>query len=338
MHFFLVGGAVRDQLLKLPVKERDWVVVGATPEDMLGRGFIAVGKDFPVFLHPRTKEEYALARTERKVGPGYHGFEFHAAADVSLKEDLRRRDLTINAMAYDENQRLIDPWGGKRDLERKILRHVSPAFAEDPVRVLRIARFAARFQPLGFSVAAETMELIRSMSASGDLSALVPERVWRELETALGEPAPSVFFSVLRDGEALTIVLPDLLPLSNSDALFESAMHAVDQAWEQTRDKRIVFAVLVAWAELPIMPPGFLADELYEYLKTSKAYRNFARAALELQKLFTIPVVSAEDLLTFFRQTGALQTPELLKSLLSVGSFREAAQLRNERSRNARFG
>ncbi|HHQ41367.1 MAG TPA: multifunctional CCA addition/repair protein [Chromatiales bacterium] len=210
LEVYLVGGAVRDRLLGLPVRERDWVVVGATPEEMLRRGFRPVGRDFPVFLHPETGEEYALARTERKTGPGYHGFAFHAAPDVSLEEDLRRRDITINAMAQAPDGTLVDPYGGRVDLERRLLRHVSPAFVEDPVRILRVARFAARLAPLGFRVADETLALMRRMVESGEADHLVPERVWQELVRALGEPAPRRFFEVLRDCGALARVLPEL--------------------------------------------------------------------------------------------------------------------------------
>lgn len=207
---YLVGGAVRDRLLGLPVRERDWVVVGSTPEEMRARGFRPVGKDFPVFLHPRTQEEYALARTERKTAPGYHGFVFHAAPDVSLEDDLRRRDLTINAIAERADGTLVDPYGGQQDLERRLLRHVSPAFAEDPVRILRVARFAARLAPLGFSVAGETLALMRAMTDSGEVDALVPERVWQELARALGEPAPRAFFETLRACGALARLMPEL--------------------------------------------------------------------------------------------------------------------------------
>jgi tRNA nucleotidyltransferase (CCA-adding enzyme) len=211
---YLVGGAVRDSLLGRPVAERDWVVVGATPEELQARGFTPVGRDFPVFLHPHTREEHALARLERKTGPGYRGFVTEFAPDVTLEQDLARRDLTINAMAQATDGHLIDPHGGRADLERRVLRHVSPAFVEDPVRILRIARFLARFAHLGFSVAAETLELMRQMSASGELDALVPERVWRELERLLGEPTPRAGIELLRECGALRIVLPEL------DALF----------------------------------------------------------------------------------------------------------------------
>jgi tRNA nucleotidyltransferase (CCA-adding enzyme) len=208
MRIYCVGGAIRDELLGLPVQDRDWVVVGGSPEEMLARGFTPVGRDFPVFLHPRTHEEYALARTERKTAPGYAGFVFHAAADVTLEEDLARRDLTINAMARGEDGALVDPYGGRADLERKILRHVSPAFAEDPVRILRIARFAARFAD--FSVAPETLELMRAMADNGEVDALVPERVWQELARGLMERQPARMFETLRACGALTRLLPEL--------------------------------------------------------------------------------------------------------------------------------
>ena len=217
MKRYLVGGAVRDALLGLPVRERDWVVIGASADEMRAAGYQQVGRDFPVFLHPQTKEEHALARTERKSGHGYRGFVTHTGAGVSLEDDLLRRDLTINAIAQDESGALIDPHGGRRDLEAKRLRHVSPAFAEDPVRILRVARFAARFAPLGFSVAAETMELMRDMVRAGEADHLVPERVWKETERALSgdgraETAyrPSVFFNVLHDCGALARIMPEL--------------------------------------------------------------------------------------------------------------------------------
>ncbi|MFW5452230.1 multifunctional CCA addition/repair protein [Thioalkalivibrio sulfidiphilus] len=210
MKTYLVGGAVRDELLGLPVRERDHVVVGATAQQMLDLGYRQVGRDFPVFLHPETHEEYALARTERKTAPGYRGFVVHASPEVALEEDLRRRDLTINAMARDGDGRLIDPFNGQADLEARLLRHVSPAFAEDPVRILRVARFAARLAPLGFRVADETRQLMAKMVADGEADALVPERVWQELERALGEASPTAFFQVLRDCGALGVLFPEL--------------------------------------------------------------------------------------------------------------------------------
>lgn len=210
LQIYLVGGAVRDRLLCLPVDESDYVVVGATPEEMRRRGFTQVGKDFPVFLHPDTKDEYALARTERKRAPGYHGFDVYAAPEVTLEQDLARRDLTINALAEDWDGRIIDPFGGVADLKARVLRHVSPAFAEDPVRILRVARFAARFAELGFRVADETMALMRDMVAAGEVDALVPERVWLEMAKALSESRPSLFFRVLRECGALVRLLPEL--------------------------------------------------------------------------------------------------------------------------------
>ncbi|MGH8442038.1 MAG: multifunctional CCA addition/repair protein [Nevskiaceae bacterium] len=214
MKRYCVGGAIRDELLGLPVKERDWVVVGATPEEMAAAGYTPVGKDFPVFLHPQTREEHALARTERKSGLGYHGFTFHTGADVTIEQDLSRRDLTVNAIAQDEDGRRVDPYGGRRDLEARVLRHVSPAFAEDPVRILRLARFHARFAPLGFAVAPDTLALMRSMVAAGEADALVAERVWQETAKALATERPSVYFTTLRECGALARVMPEL------DALF----------------------------------------------------------------------------------------------------------------------
>ncbi len=214
MRIYEVGGAVRDALLGLPVHERDWVVVGASADELTSLGFRRVGKDFPVFLHPRTGEEYALARTERKTAPGYTGFAFDAAPSVTLEQDLQRRDLTINAIARSETGELIDPWSGRADLEARVLRHVSPAFSEDPLRVLRVARFAARFAPLGFRVADETLELMKQIVAAGEMEALRPERVWQETAKALATERPDVFFETLRAAHALRRVFPEV------DALF----------------------------------------------------------------------------------------------------------------------
>lgn len=210
MQVFLVGGAVRDRLLGRPVEERDWVVVGATPEQLLAQGYTPVGRDFPVFLHPQTKEEHALARTERKSGRGYHGFTFNASPTVTLEEDLSRRDLTVNAIAQRADGSLVDPWGGQADLAARLLRHVSPAFREDPLRVLRVARFAARFHGLGFRVADETRQLMREMSAGGELLDLTAERVWQETLRALTGPHPRVYFETLRDCGALAVLFPEL--------------------------------------------------------------------------------------------------------------------------------
>jgi len=207
---YLVGGAVRDQLLGLPHRENDWVIVGGTPGELLKQGFRQVGASFPVFLHPDTGEEYALARTERKQGRGYHGFAVDFHPGVTLEEDLQRRDLTVNAMARDEDGHLVDPFGGQRDLEQRILRHVSPAFGEDPLRVLRVARFAARFADLGFLVHGSTMDVMREMVASGEMEHLVPERVWAEFAKAMSAPQPDVFIKVLRECGALTVLLPEV--------------------------------------------------------------------------------------------------------------------------------
>lgn len=214
MQIYLVGGAVRDGLLDIPVFDRDWVVVGATPAELLAMGYQQVGKDFPVFLNPETHEEYALARTERKSGQGYTGFTCYAAPDVTLEEDLLRRDLTINAIARSAEGELIDPYQGVADLQARVLRHVSDAFGEDPLRVLRVARFAARFAHLGFSIAGETLALMRRMAHSGELAALTAERVWKETEKALQSQSPQVYFQVLRDCGALAVLFPEI------DALF----------------------------------------------------------------------------------------------------------------------
>ncbi|WP_299663687.1 multifunctional CCA addition/repair protein [uncultured Psychromonas sp.] len=210
MRVFLVGGAVRDQLLGLEVKDRDFVVINSTPEHMLAQGFNQVGKDFPVFLHPKTGEEYALARTERKQGIGYTGFSCYAGQDVSLEDDLARRDLTINAIAQSADQQLIDPYGGQQDLEKKILRHISPAFSEDPLRVLRVARFAARFAKLGFSIAEETLQLMANIAEGDELQSLSPERIWTETEKALQTDSPQTYFQVLRDCGGLAALFPEV--------------------------------------------------------------------------------------------------------------------------------
>ena len=254
MQVYLVGGAVRDAQLGIPHTERDWCVVGSTPDELESLGYRRVGKDFPVFLHPETNEEYALARTERKTAPGYHGFEFDCSPDVTIEEDLERRDLTINALAQDEKGRLIDPWGGVDDIENRVLRHVSDAFAEDPVRVLRLARFAARFQHLGFTVADETMELMRRMVGDGEVDALVPDRVWKETELALRGRDSRVFFETLRACGALRVLYPEV------DALFgvpqpaqwhpeiDTGLHVMmvlEQAEKLSADLDVRFAALV---------------------------------------------------------------------------------------------
>ncbi len=254
MEVYLVGGAVRDEQLGLPVKERDWCVVGATPEELLSKGYRQVGKGFPVFLHPETNEEYALARTERKTGAGYHGFEFQTSPDVTLEADLGRRDLTINAMARDADGNLIDPFDGMADLENRVLRHVSDAYSEDPVRILRTAKFKARFAGLGFELAGETLDLMTQMVSAGEADSLQADRVWQETEAALAGPNPHLYFQVLRDCGALTVVFPEL------DALFgvpqppqwhpeiDCGLHALmvlEQSAKLSDDVAVRFAALV---------------------------------------------------------------------------------------------
>jgi tRNA nucleotidyltransferase (CCA-adding enzyme) len=299
MKTYLVGGAVRDELLGLPVRERDWVVVGANPQELVDRGFRPVGKDFPVFLHPQTNEEYALARTERKTGPGYRGFATRFSPDVTLEQDLERRDLTLNAIAKDvETGALIDPFGGERDLRNRVLRHVSAAFVEDPVRVLRAARFAARFAPLGFTIAPETMTLMREIAASGELNALVAERVWQELHKTLLMPAPWKFFEVLREANALAIVFPEI------DALFgvpqpekwhpeiDAGVHTMmvlEQACRLSTDPVVRFAALVHDLGKGTTPPAEwprhvahehrsvpLIEKMCARLRIPNAYRDLA--------------------------------------------------------------
>lgn len=293
-----VGGCVRDRLLGLPIKDHDWVVVGATPEAMLNAGFRPVGKDFPVFLHPQTHEEYALARTERKTAPGYTGFQFHAAPEVSLEQDLARRDLTVNAMAESDSGEIIDPFGGQKDLQARLLRHVSPAFVEDPVRILRVARFAARFAGLGFKVADETMQLMRKMVDNGEVAALVAERVWQEMHRALAEEQPAVFIQILRDCGALAVLFPEI------DRLFgvpqpekhhpevDTGIHTLmvlEQAARLSDEPKVRFAALLHDLGKGLTPadqlPRHIGHEargvplvkaLCTRLKVSKDYRELA--------------------------------------------------------------
>jgi len=264
MQIYQVGGAVRDELLEIEAKDRDWVVVGGTPEEMASLGYKAVGKDFPVFLHPDTREAFALARTERKVGPGYKGFTFNTSKDVTLKDDLQRRDITINAIAKDDKGNIIDPFGGEKDLKEKIIRHVSPAFTEDPLRVLRVARFAARFH---FTVAEETLTLLEAISATNELEALAPERVWAETEKALQTEQPQRYFEVLRGCNALIKVFPEI------DKLFgipqpekyhpeiDSGIHTImvlEQATKLSTDPEVLFAALVHDLGKGTTPEGIL--------------------------------------------------------------------------------
>ncbi|MBY0271478.1 MAG: multifunctional CCA tRNA nucleotidyl transferase/2'3'-cyclic phosphodiesterase/2'nucleotidase/phosphatase [Burkholderiales bacterium] len=330
MKIYTVGGAVRDEMLGLPVQDRDYVVVGATPDEMVNNGYKPVGRDFPVFLHPETHEEYALARTERKTAPGYHGFTFHAAPEVTLEEDLQRRDLTINAMARDEAGRLIDPYHGAEDLGRGVLRHVSPAFAEDPVRILRVARFAARF---GFSVAPETQALMLQMVQAGEADALVAERVWQELAKGLLEKTPSTMFAVLRECGALARVLPQL------DALYdegraEEALQALDAAAEQDASLDVRFAALARALE-PEAVDAFCAT-----IKAPAGCRDLAvLAARHGHALADAASLDAEELLAVLEAADAWRRPErftaLVQAALAGEADVEAARRRLRRAHEA---
>ncbi len=310
---YVVGGAVRDMLLGLPVKDRDHVVVGATPGQMQAQGFVPVGKDFPVFLHPDTHEEYALARTERKIAPGYTGFAFHAAPEVSLEQDLQRRDLTINAMAIDSDGSLIDPCGGQADLQKKIFRHVAPAFAEDPVRILRLARFAARFTE--FSVAAETLALMQQMVQVGEVDALVPERVWQELARGMMESQPSRMFAVLRDCGALARILPELDALACGGDGYEQLMRTVDGAAHQQHELAIRFAVL-----LQDVPPGeAAAAAMCARLKVPKAVRDLALMAAREQRLIaSAAALDAANIVSLLERCDAFRKPARFLDCLTV--------------------
>ena len=311
MKTYVVGGAVRDELLGLPVQDRDHVVVGSTPEEMERLGYRPVGKDFPVFLHPGTHEEYALARTERKSGRGYKGFTVHASPDVTLEEDLRRRDLTINAMAKAEDGGLIDPFGGKADLQRRVLRHVSEAFAEDPVRILRVARFAARF---GFAVAPETMALMKEMVGNGEADYLVPERVWQEFSKGLAEAHAERMFQVLEESGLRAKVLPELKTLPRS---FSGSV--------------AVRFGLLAWFldEAQITP-------LCDRLRVPNEVRELALAASRNREhLRGVPGTSPQALLELLKRADAFRRPERFAELLEVATLSGAAAGRAERARRA---
>jgi tRNA nucleotidyltransferase (CCA-adding enzyme) len=318
MQVYLVGGAVRDELLGLAVGERDWVVVGATPQQMEQLGYRAVGREFPVFLHPQTHEEYALARLERKTAPGYRGFVTEFSPDVTLEQDLQRRDLTINAMARamtpkGSAEELIDPYGGRADLDRRQLRHVSPAFAEDPVRVLRVARFAARFASLGFEVAAQTRALMQAMAANGEIGALVPERVWREMERAMGEGTPEAFIDTLDGCGALPIVLPELRWESEDrDALRAAA--------RLSNDASIRFAALVAGSGIPEI------ESLCKRLRAPARFSELALLCARLrQHLAAASTLDAADLLDLLDEADALRRPERFERLLLSAAARGPA-------------
>ncbi|WP_159628152.1 multifunctional CCA tRNA nucleotidyl transferase/2'3'-cyclic phosphodiesterase/2'nucleotidase/phosphatase [Massilia puerhi] len=308
MRSYVVGGAVRDALLGLPVKDHDHVVVGATPEQMLEAGFRAVGRDFPVFLHPRTHEEYALARTERKTAPGYHGFVFHAAPDVTLEQDLVRRDLTINAMAQAEDGSIVDPHNGRQDLAARLFRHVSDAFAEDPVRILRIARFAARLSE--FTVAPETNALMRRMVEAGEVDALVPERVWQELARGLMEDKPSRMLAVLRDCGALAQLLPELPALDTPTGA--SLLRALDRATTPDHPLEVRFAVLMRYLD------GVDAIQaVCKRLKVPNECRDLAvMTARERDALRQAAALPAEAIVTLFERSDAFRKPERFGRML----------------------
>lgn len=339
MQIYLVGGAVRDKLLDIPVRERDWVVVGAAESELLELGYRRVGKDFPVFLHPGTGDEYALARRETKTAPGYKGFSVDASRNVSLEEDLQRRDLTINAMAEDRDGNLVDPYGGRADLERRLLRHVSPAFSEDPLRVLRVARFAARFAHLGFRIAPETLSLMRSIVLAGELQHLVAERIWKECETALREGAPAVYFRVLRDCGALAVILPEV------DSLFgvpqpekhhpeiDTGVHtmmSLEQAAGLTDDPVVRFATLVHDVGKGATPRDnwphhyaheslglTLVDRICTRLRVPNEYRELARLACEHHtKMHRIKELRSATLLDLLDNLDAFRRPARIGQFL----------------------
>jgi tRNA nucleotidyltransferase (CCA-adding enzyme) len=339
MEIFEVGGAVRDGLLGREIKERDWVVVGGSAAALLALGYRQVGRDFPVFLHPDTHEEYALARTERKIGPGHHGFAVAATPEVSLEEDLGRRDLTINAMAQDASGGLVDPFGGQRDLAARVLRHVSGAFVEDPLRVLRVARFAARFAPLDFCVAPETLGLMREMARSGELETLRPERVWRETQIALGEPAPQRFFTTLRDCGALERVFPEVAALFGVPQPprwhpeIDTGIHtlmALELAAELSPEPHIRFAVLVhdlgkAQTPAELLPRHHgheqrsvaLIAQMCARLPVPRRYRELAQAVARYHgTVHRAEELRPETVLKIIETTDAIRRPERFEELL----------------------
>ncbi|MGB7803342.1 multifunctional CCA addition/repair protein [Buttiauxella sp.] len=338
MKIYLVGGAVRDGLLRLPVKDKDWVVVGATPQEMLDTGFQQVGKDFPVFLHPKSREEYALARTERKSGQGYTGFTCYAAPDVTLEQDLLRRDLTINAIAQDEHGEFIDPYNGRADIEKRLLRHVSPAFNEDPLRVLRVARFAARYAHLSFQIAPETLSLMTSMAANGELAHLTPERVWKETENALTSRNPQVYFDVLRKCGALAVLFPEI------DALFgvpapekwhpeiDTGIHVLMTlaiAAQLSPEVDVRFATLCHDLGKGLTPKEFwprhhghgpagvkLVEQLCQRMRVPNDIRDLAKLVAEYHDLIhTFPILQPKTIIKLFDAIDAWRKPQRVEQV-----------------------
>ncbi len=331
----MVGGAVRDKLLGLPIKDRDWVVVGATPEEMLAQGYTQVGQDFPVFLHPETKEEYALARTERKTAVGYKGFEVHASPDVTLAQDLERRDLTINAMALTLDGELVDPLNGSRDLQQKLLRHVSPAFVEDPVRVLRVARFATRLVPLGFTIADETQALLRQIVEAGEVDALVPERVWAEIERALNESLPSIFFTTLRDCGALARILPEVNALfgvpqpEKHHPEIDTGIHTmmvIDCAAKLSTDAEVRFAALCHDLGKGNTPREQWPSHHGHEERGAKLLLSLCQR-LRVPKNFRELALLAARYHTHCHRAAELRPDTLLKTLESLDAFRRPERL-----------
>ena len=322
MEVYLVGGAVRDEILDLPITERDWVVVGASPEAMEAQGYKAVGKDFPVFLHPESKEEYALARTERKQGRGYHGFEIHASPEVSLEEDLRRRDLTINAIAKDSNGEIIDPYDGKIDLQNKVIRHVSDAFSEDPLRVLRVARFAAKLHGLGFTIAKETQQLMRHIVTTREIHELSPERIWQETKKALSMPSPEQFFLVLHNTGALAQTHPSICSEFADQNSRDLALAALEKISVNENDTCVRLATLLGG--LYYQNPENSAQDiqaLCEKLILPKACKELLLLTATMQRkcqhVFELDEIKLLDLL---RSMDVKRKPERFKSLLQVFS------------------
>lgn len=310
---YLVGGAVRDELLTLPVKEKDWLVTGATPELLLTKGFRPVGKDFPVFLHPETKEEYALARTEKKNGHGYGGFTFYTSPNITVEQDLYRRDLTINAIAKTHEGELIDPYNGINDLNNRVLRHVSPAFVEDPLRILRVARFAARFAKLGFKVAPETMTLMQTITESGELSHLAKERVWQETLSALTSLHPDTYFDVLHQCGALTVLFPELMCnySSQEDNCLCPPRYAMNKAARQERDSRIRFACgFIPWNAC-LEDPGKTCQQLSQALhrlKIPTGYQDVLMLTAQyMPVLLELKEPTAETLLNLLERMDAFR-------------------------------
>ncbi|MDO9424199.1 MAG: multifunctional CCA addition/repair protein [Methylobacter sp.] len=335
MEIYLVGGAVRDKLLGLPVKERDWVVLGETPESMVRQGYRPVGKDFPVFLHPQSHEEYALARTERKTAPGYKGFTVHASPDVSLEQDLIRRDLTINAMAMTPEGRLIDPYGGKIDLEKRIFRHISPAFAEDPVRILRIARFAARYGHLGFTLAEETRSLMQSMVTAGEVDHLVPERVWAELFKALNEKSPSAFFYTLKACAALDKIFPEIQCLfgvpqpEHYHPEIDTGIHVMlclEQAALLSSSPEVRFAALVHDLGKGVTPR---ADWPHHYGHETQGLRILEQLCMRLRvpNSFKTLAMQVMQYHTHCHRTFELRASTLTDMLAALGAFKPSHKL-----------